>query len=194
MKMGGGGDSIHVAIYVAGAKSNSVNIEYFIESRTGLIPISMWQQFEIDLGSGFGAQIKNGYVKTKELPKPEKMTSEYLVGGSGVQVNDFLFNDPKVLQKDKIGDETIQVPAGETSATHYRTSNNGQTVDYWISEDAKPIGLVRLTSRHATDTGQNYSLELEGLMKNVKPMINPLDAVPLTNMGKSLLVKPGSVR
>ena len=194
MTMSQGGPAIQVAIYVASAKSSLVNIEYFIESQSGLIPISMWQQFEIDLGAGFGAQIKNGYVKTKELPKPEKMTSEYLVGGSGVQVNDFLFNDPEVLQKNKIGDETIQIMAGETKASHYRTSNNGQTVDYWISDEAKPIGLVKLTSAHPKDATQNYALELVGLMRNVKPMIDPTQAVPLTARGIALLVKPGTVR
>ena len=194
MTMSQGGPSIQVGIYIASAKSSSVNIEYFIESQSGLIPISMWQQFEIDLGAGFGAKIKNGYVKTKELPKPEKMTSEYLLGGTGVQVNDFLFNDPKVLQKNKVGDETIQILAGETKSAHYRTSNNGQTVDYWISDEAKPIGLVKLISSHPKDANQNYSLELSGLMRNVKPMIDPAQAVPLTATGKSFLVKPGSIR
>lgn len=194
MEMASGGTPIDVAIYVASNKASSVNIEYFIETQSGFVAINMWQQFEIDLGSGFGAQIKAGYVKTKELPKPEIMTSEYLVGGNGVQVNDFLFNDPKVLEKNKVGNETIQILAGETKTSHYRTSNNGQTVDYWISDEAKPIGLVKLTSKHLKDNNQNYSLELAGLMRNVKPMIDPATAVPLTNAGKSFLVKPGSVR
>ena len=194
MQMASGGASIQVGIYVASNTLSTVNIEYFIESQSGLIPISMWQQFEIDMGSGFGAKIKDGYVKTKEIPKPEIMTSEYLVGGSGVQVNDFLFNDPKVLEKNKVGDENIQIAAGETKTSHYRTSNNGQTVDYWISAEAKPIGLVKLTSKHPKDNNQNYSLELVGLMKNVKRMIDTSQAVPLTAAGKSFLVKPGSIR
>jgi hypothetical protein len=193
MEMAAGGGSIQVGIYVASNSSSTVNIEYFIESQAGLIPISMWQQFEIDLVAGFGAKIKTGYVKTKELPKPEIMTSEYLVGGSGVQVNDFLFNDPKALEKNKVGNETIQISAGETKSTHYRTSNNGQTIDYWISDEAKPIGLVKLTSK-GKEANQNYSLELVGLMRNVKPMIDPRSAVSLTANGKSFLVKPGSVR
>lgn len=185
---------VDVSIYVAGSAKDRVSIEYFISSRESLIPVEMWQQFEIVPKDG-KTNVTKGYVQTKELKNPETLTGDYLKGmQGGVQVNDFLFSNESELNKNKIGIEEVEVPAGKDKATHYRTTSGGQTIDYWISDEAKPIGLVKLTSKHATDDKKNYSLALTSLMKNVKPYIDPSKAVPLSNLGKSFLAKPESVR
>lgn len=184
---------MNVSIYVASSTKTSVSIEYFISSRESLIPVEMWQQFEI-IPSSSGTKVSKGYIQTKELKNPEILTGEYLNGFDGVKVNDFLFSDEKEINKNKVGVETVEVPAGKDEATHYRTVANGQTIDYWISDSAKPIGLVKLTSKHPSDEKKNYKLELSSLMKNVKAFIEPAKAVPLTETGKSLLAKPESVR
>ncbi len=184
---------IHLSLYVAGTRVDSVHIEYFMETK-GIIPVQMWQQFEIGV-TPRGAQILKGYVQTKELKDAEIMPPEYLKGAQGgIQVNDFLFADKAQLDKDKVGEETVEIAAGTTKATHYRVSNNGQTVDYWISDDAKPMGLVMLVSKSEKSENQNYSLELTSLMENVKAKIQPEKAVPLTDTGKSMLAKPESLR
>lgn len=183
---------IFLSLYVAGTRVDSVHIEYFMETKT-IIPVQMWQQFEI--GVGKSAEIRKGYVYTKDLTAPEIMPAQYLKGAEGgIQVNDFLFADKAKLDKDKVGEENVEVAAGTTKATHYRTSNNGQTVDYWISDDAKPMGLVMLVSKSDKNENQNYSLELTGLMNNVKPKILPEKAIPLSEKGKSMLAKPESLR
>jgi hypothetical protein len=192
--MKSGGPGIDVSIYVASVQKTSLNIEYFMQSNGGLLPIVMWQQFEIELSSHFPAVVANGYVQTKELKAPEKMPPEYLKGFDGVKVNDFLFTSKAELDKNKVGEETIEVAAGKTQTTHYRTSNNGQTVDYWIGPSAKPIGLVKLVSKSEKVDNQNYSMELVSLMDNVKAYIMPSQSVPLTATGKSFLMKPESVR
>lgn len=184
---------VTVSIYVADSKKDTVSIEYFISSRESLLPLEMWQQFEI-APSPSGTKVTKGYVQTKELKNPEILTGDYLNGFDGVKVNDFLFSDENEINKNKIGVESVQVPAGKDQATHYRTAANGQTVDYWISDSAKPIGLVKLVSKHPTDEKRNYKLELTSLMKNVKAFIDPAKAVPLSATGKSLLSKPESVR
>ena len=184
---------VDVSIYVASSTASSVNIEYFISSREGLVPVEMWQQFQISPSSS-GAKVSKGYVQTKELKNPETLTGEYLNGFDGVKVNDFLFSNEGELNRNKIAEEVVQVPAGKDKATHYRTVANGQTIDYWISPSAKPIGLVKLVSAHPSDEKKNYKLELTSLMKNVKPYIDPSKAVPLTDLGKSFLAKPESVR
>lgn len=185
---------IFLSLYVAGTRVDSVHIEYFMETKT-IIPVQMWQQFEIGVEANKGATIKKGFVQTKELPQAEIMPPEYLKGASGgIQVNDFLFANKAQLDKDKVGEELVEIAAGSTKATHYRTSQNGQTVDYWISDDAKPMGLVMLVSKSATNENQNYSLELVNLMDNVKAKIVPEKAVPLTDKGKSFLAKPESMR
>jgi hypothetical protein len=185
---------IHLSIYVAGTRVDSVHIEYFMETK-GLMNVQMWQQFEIGINPKGPAVVKKGFVLTKELPHPEIMPESYLKGASGgIQVNDFMFADKSQLDKNKIGIEMVEIAAGTTKATHYRTSNNGQTVDYWISDEAKPMGLVMLISKSEQNPNQNYGLELVSLMENVKAKIVPEKAVPLTETGKSYLAKPESLR
>jgi hypothetical protein len=185
---------ILLSLYVAGTRVDSVHVEYFMETK-GIIPIQMWQQFEIAVSDKSSAKIRKGFVYTKELPKPEIIPAEYLRGAkSGIQVNDFLFSDKAELEKHKVGDEIVEISAGSTKATHYRTSSNGQTVDYWISDDAKPMGLVMLVSKSDKNEDQNYSLELTSLIENVKPKIVPEEAVSLTKKGKSFLAKPESIK
>ncbi len=182
-----------VSIYVASSGKENVNIEYFISSRESFIPIEMWQQFEITPSSS-GAKVTKGFIQTKELKNPEILSGDYLNGFDGVRVNDFLFSTESELNKSKIGDEMVEVPAGKDKAAHYRTTAKDQTIDYWISPEAKPIGLVKLTSKHPSDPKKNYKLELTSLMKNVKAYIDPAKGVPLTDRGRSYLAKPESVR
>lgn len=183
---------IFLSLYVAGTRVDSLHIEYFLETKS-LLPVRMWQQFEIGLSSK-GAEVKYGYIQTPELKKPEIIPAENLKGADGVQVNDFLFASKAQLEKDKVGEEMVEIAAGATKATHYRKINNGQTVDYWISSEAKPMGLVMLVSKSDKNEDQNYSLELTSLIENIKPKITPESAVPITEVGKRFLAKPQSVR
>jgi len=185
-------EPIFLSIFVASTRVDSVNMEYFMETR-GLVSVQMWQQFEIGVTNQ--SKVKKGFVLTKEMKKPQIMPEEYLGGAAGgIQVNDFLFKDKAQLDKFKVGEETIEIAAGTTRATHYRTTGNGQTVDYWVSAEAKPIGLVLLTSKSEKVESQNYSLELTGLIDNVKAKIIPEEAGPITEEGKRYLARPGSVR
>lgn len=184
---------VTVSIYVAASTTEKVSIEYFLSSGQSLLPVEMWQQFAI-APSPSGTKVIAGYVQTKELKAPEILTPEYLEGLDGVRVNDFLFSSEGELNRNKVGEEEVVVPAGKDKAVHYRTVSGSQTIDYWISDSAKPIGLVKLTSSHPSDEKKNYSLALTTLMKNVKPYIDPAKAVPLSALGKSLLAKPESVR
>ncbi|HXH76675.1 MAG TPA: hypothetical protein VNJ08_17020 [Bacteriovoracaceae bacterium] len=194
VKMGKDVEPVHLGLYIAGTRVDSVHVEYFMETK-GLLPVQMWQQFEIVVKEKGPAEIKKGFVFTKEMKKPEIMPDNFLKGASGgIQMNDFLFADKSALEKYKIGVETIEIAAGTTKATHYRTTNNGQTVDYWISDEAKPMGLVMLTSKSDKVESQNYSLEMKSLIQNVKPRILPENAGPLTEQGKKFLAKPESMR
>lgn len=184
---------IQLAIYIAGTRVDSVHVEYYMTTK-GIIPLQMWQQFEIGVGKG-PAEIRKGYVLTNEMKTPETIPSDYLKGAAGgIQVNDFLFKDKASIEKYKVGEEIVEIAAGSTKATHYRTSSNGQTVDYWVSDDAKPLGLVLLTSKSDKNENQNYSIELTSVADNVKPKILPENAVPLTDKGKAYLAKPASMR
>jgi hypothetical protein len=83
------------------------------------------------------------------------------------------------------------VPAGTVEATHYRIIDRDQTVDFWIHESAKPIGIVKMIST-GKSLKHNYSLELKSLMTNSAPKIDPKKARPLTKEAKEFLPKPGT--
>ena len=190
MKMTQGGVGAQVSIYITENKFGNLGVEYYTATVGSLIPVKMWQQFILGMEPGSPIFIKEGYVKVPELKKPEKLTSAYLnVNEGGVRVDDFLFSDPKKLEKFKVGQETVEVPAGSVSALHYRKKRGSQTIDFWISDQAKPISLIKLTSK-GKKPSHNYILELIELLKGVKSEINKKEAVPLTDKGKKYLPKP----
>lgn len=45
----------------------------------------------------------------------------------------------------KTADESVTVQAGTFSATHYHVTTGQGTLDYWITDKAQPLGLVKLT-------------------------------------------------
>ncbi|MBK24328.1 MAG: hypothetical protein CME70_10060 [Halobacteriovorax sp.] len=188
-KMNSNGVSSKLNIYITESSFTRLGIEYHFAT-SGLIQKQMWQQFILGLNSDGPLSMEAGYVKTPELSKPEKLTSEYLNVNKGVKLDQFFFSKKKELQKYFIGNENIEVPAGNLQAAHYRKKNNGQVVDFWISEKVKPIGMVKLVSKNPKEMAQNYEIELVSLLRNVKATINPKEARPLTEKGKSALAIP----
>jgi len=51
---------------------------------------------------------------------------------------------------EKIGTETITVPAGTFECTHYRTQQDGSTVNLWISDKVSPYGVVKMVGNNTT--------------------------------------------
>lgn len=47
---------------------------------------------------------------------------------------------------EKIGTETITVPAGTFRCDHYRQTNGDWTGDVWVSRDVRPNGMVKMES------------------------------------------------
>lgn len=62
-----------------------------------------------------------------------------------------------------------------------------QTIDFWISDKAGAMGLVKLISQGKKDKNHNYRIELQALIKNVKAKINKKEAVPLSEKGRLFL-------
>ncbi len=175
-----------LVISIAAAETARLSVEYYVSSRAAGIPVELWQQFVLSSPVAGAPKIEEGYFFAKELTAPEKLTGEYLRGLDGLVTADFLFPSKQALDKFKVGEESVTVPAGTVKAIHYRQP----PIDYWISDDAKPIGLVKLVS--SGDKPKNrYRLELESIVRNVKPKIDPARAVPLSEKGRALLA-PGA--
>lgn len=51
---------------------------------------------------------------------------------------------------EKIGSETVTVPAGTFECDHYRTTSEGKPADVWISTKVSPYGLVKMASADTT--------------------------------------------
>lgn len=185
-----GQSKVDLNIYVSESSFTRLGIEYYFAVGNGLFKTQMWQQYIFKIVDNGPLNIEAGYIKTPELDKSETLTEEYFHTNKGVQVNDFIFSKRSEINKYKIGQETIEVPAGSLIATHYQKKNNGQTVDFWISDIVKPIGLVKLISRNPKISKQNYLIELKSLLKNVKSEIDPKKSVPLSKKGKELLASP----
>jgi hypothetical protein len=76
--------------------------------------------------------------------------------------------DPKKL----VGKETIKVPGGSFSTSHYRDKREQGTVDFWISESVPPLGMVKMTmTPTAEGQGPNVLMELSGKGGDAKPTI-----------------------
>ena len=180
------GENINLSIYVSESSFTKLGIEYFF-STGGLLGVEAWQQYIMSV-SDHGLSLDQGYILSPEMKKPEIMTKEFRENNeNGVKVEDFFFTKEADIEKYKIGMETIEVPAGNILCSHYQKKRDNQTVDFWISDKAGAIGLVKLLSKGSKD--QNYKIELMSLLKNVKAKIKPTEAVPLSEKGKMFLNK-----
>ncbi len=181
---GENGENINLNIYITQSSFTKLGVEYFFASG-GILGIKAWQQFIMGIGDK-GLSLEEGYVMSPEMKQPEIMSKEFRENNEkGVKVEDFFFSKESEIEKFKIGMETIEVPAGQILTTHYQKKRSEQTVDFWISDKAGAIGLVKLVSKGLKD--HNYKIELLSLLKNVKSKIDPIKAVPLTEKGKMFL-------
>lgn len=183
------GQVADIAMAVVSSSSQRTDIEIYMSTMGTL---QMWQRFHLKKASSGGLKVSDGYIYFKKLPRPQRLTDAYLRGYSdGAQMHDFLFADKRSIEKYKVSSGKVTVKAGQVKATQYRVLSNGQTVEFWISDEAKPLGLVKLISS-GNKPKQNYSLEMTTLIKGVKAKIDPKRAEPLNKKGRSFLPKAGS--
>jgi len=78
--------------------------------------------------------------------------------------------DPNTL----VAKETIKVAAGSFKTSHYRNKTEQGTVDVWVSEEAPPTGMVKLTTSPMQAGAQpipSMAMELTAMGKGAKPTI-----------------------
>jgi hypothetical protein len=183
------GASASLSIYITESSFAKLGVEYFF-STGGVLGNETWQQYIMGIADK-GFSLDEGYIQSSNMLNAEIMTNEFKENNNkGVKLEDFFFSKASDIEKFKIGVESIEVPAGTLMATHYQKKRDEQIVDFWISDSAGSIGLVKLISKGVTNNNQNYKIELLSLLKNVKAKINPKKAVPLTDKGRMFLGKP----
>jgi hypothetical protein len=98
--------------------------------------------------------------------------------------------DPRRL----VRSETVQVPAGTFATKHYREKTPSGTMDVWVSDEAPPLGIVKLRGSVSQAPGAaSYpvTLELTARGKDARPIITrppqSFDAAVLqTQMNRTL--------
>jgi hypothetical protein len=100
-----------------------------------------------------------------------------LRGSERFGVTDFLLTDRAQLEPYKKGEESIALFPSQPplAATRYERTSGDQTLTFWLSDAARPIGLLQLVSR-GPKPSQNYALRLRALLRNVGRKIDPAKA------------------
>ncbi len=167
------GERADLSIYISESSFTKLGVEYYFITRD-LIKSEMWQQYIFKMDNGKSLNLENGYLFSSEMKAPEKIKKEMLnVNEGGVRLEDFFFSSMADLEKFKVGFEKIEVPAGIISTQHFQKKKGEQVIDFWISDNAGVIGLVKLVSKGPNNSKHNYTVELKSLLKNVKPKIIP---------------------
>ncbi|MCC7405736.1 MAG: hypothetical protein IT288_15155 [Bdellovibrionales bacterium] len=178
-----------VAIIVADTSNSESAVEYYFKdlSWTG---IEMWQRFHLR-PEGKKMRLADGFILMPQFGQAMKLTPEYLQGFDGVQLSSFMMESSAEFNAHKVGVEKVTVPAGTVEATHYRVQQRGQTIDFWVHDSAKPVGVVKVVSS-GKEIKHNYTMELRSLIQNAQPKIDPSKAGPLTKEAKEFLPKTGA--
>jgi len=179
-------EPVNLSIYVTESSFTKLGVEYYFAAG-GIFGVELWQQFGLAIQDKT-LSLDEGYILSNNMKKAEIMTPEFLKNNKGgVQIEDFFFSKMGEIEKFKIGIEKIEVPAGHITCTHYQKMRDDQTIDFWISDKAGAMGLVKLISQGKKDKNHNYRIELQALIKNVKAKINKKEAVPLSEKGRLFL-------
>lgn len=159
-----------LSIYIVQSSFNRLKVEYHFADTASLLPSQQWQQYEFKRDQDNKMKIVSGRSLASGESQVKKIDLQ-VNQGKGVEISQFLFGHSETQSNLFVKKELVEVPAGQVEAKKYEVSKNGQTVQFWISDQAKPIGLVKLVSRNPQNTKQNYSVELQSLIKSVSPKI-----------------------
>lgn len=113
-----------------------------IRSATARGSIVMKQLMSVPNG-GQTPQILRMIVQTAGQPPMEMPVSMF--NGATAQAQAPSAAGSRALGE-KVGTETVTVPAGTFECEHYRSASNGKNSDVWVSAKISPYGLVKMIS------------------------------------------------
>ncbi|MFM8551279.1 MAG: hypothetical protein ACKOCD_03060 [Nitrospiraceae bacterium] len=179
---------LNVGLVKVDAAANRAVIEVYAADQ---FSAPLWQQFTLDV-KGTRPAVESGYIQVGNKA-PMTLPKQYLSGIGNLDVGMFLLSEADLRAgsgKDlkSLGQETITIAAGTVTCLHYRVEKDGQTLDFWASDEAKPIGLVRMVSA-GKKKEENYQLELQELLSGIAAKIDPSKAGPLSDDMKAILTK-----
>jgi hypothetical protein len=122
-----------------------------------------WMEIRMLSGKGEGMIMKELMVMTGETPSPKRMIMQ-MAGRPPMEMpmgmmSGMMRNMPKQTATgasqghgmgEKVGTDTVTVPAGTFVCDHYRSHSEHGTADIWASTKIAPYGLVKMTSEDTT--------------------------------------------
>ncbi len=164
------GDARPVDLVIVSGKTPSGGawVDYALSEGGGLGQVR--QRFVLEgPTSGAPVRVTEGYIQLPGMAAPERLPQEHLAARDGLSLEGFLLQRASQVRDLRVGEEVVQVGAGSVKAVHFRRTEADRVVDFWVADDAAPVGLVLLKSRgkRPMDT---YTVELQALVKNARGM------------------------
>jgi hypothetical protein len=184
MKSQGLADTTNLQIYIAESSFSQLSIEMHFSDQMQILEVT--QRFDMTLKDKGPLSIEKGYFQGPDTKGALIMTKEFFeINSDGVLLTNFLFSKKEDINKNKIGEEIVEVPGGTLYCTHYQKKRADQTVDFWINDKVKPIGLVKLVSKGKKGS-HNYTVVLNNILTGAKAKINTKKARPVTRKEEKL--------
>lgn len=148
---------------VVGKEQVDGNDAYWLEIRSdGAMLKGEMVIKELTLGVGTHPEIKRMIMQTPGRPPME------MPAGMMDMMKQHMAQNDKARKNgmgEKIGTESITVPAGAFECDHFRRKENDMDVDYWISSKVPPYSLVKMSG---PDTSMALEKVLTGETTHIK--------------------------
>jgi hypothetical protein len=117
---------------------------YWLEIRSTMAKGGMVMKQLMSMpGGGQTPQIQRMIMQAAGQPPMELPVS--MINGAAAHAQTPNAAGPRALGE-KVGTETVTVPAGTFECEHYRSVSNGKNADVWVSAKVSPYGLVKMIS------------------------------------------------
>ena len=147
-QMTGKSGEVHWTYAVVGKESVDGADGYWLEMRTETPRGGKMIMKELMVTNAGGIEIKRMIMQPPGRPPMEMPAGMMGMGRAGAAPSTPSASNP--VQGEKVGAESVTVPAGTFECDHYRSTADGKTTDVWASTKVAPYGLVKMTSADAT--------------------------------------------
>ena len=117
-----------------------------------------WLEMRMEGGESGGMIMKSltvthdgqAEVKRMIMQTPGQPPMEFPIGMMGMMPRGQQQAAKEEGLGEKIGTETVTVPAGTFTCDHYRSKHGDEPADLWVSTKVAPYGLIKMTSASST--------------------------------------------
>jgi hypothetical protein len=147
------------AAYHMNAKGKDMDLEYAVVGKEDVNGSpGIWMETRMTSAEMGGKMITKFLMVTTGSEAGIKRMIMQRPGQAPVEMGGFMMNmmkqgQPSTAKPDYgelVGTETITVPAGTFSCTHYRKQGSAGPMDYWVSDKVTPYAMAKMTGSDMT--------------------------------------------